>query len=347
MPELTECSSCGSKLTVPDNLLGQEVKCPRCGTIKVVGAASHSPRAAESQSGERKQEDYRKAEGTGRRSGGAGQHATAEVNGPALGLGIASLVLGIIAIPVAIIPCIGIWSLPVSGVGLVLGVSGLIIVLVSKRGSAGFPIAGSAVSFVAIAVAGLWMLVCAGMFGTAKTSFDEVKKNADEIFKKMAELQRQDAGDWVDASKDAARNGDVEVRVTSVTIGPVDLEMENGAVGKSATDSVIIRLVVKNVSLEGKAINYKGWIPKAKLDRSAAALRDNGVFAYPHSILDRPVKGQIRSPIEINAGESREDVFAFHAPRTDPKDLRLELPATAFGGIGSIKFRIPPAMIKR
>jgi hypothetical protein len=349
MPVIADCSSCGSKLTVPDNLLGQEVKCPRCGTIKVVAHASTPPPTPQLQShAALRNQDYDdeddRTDSRGRRSN---QRATTEVNGSALGLGIASLVLGIIAIPVAIIPCFGFWSMPVSGVGLVLGVCGFIIVQVSKRGSVGFPIAGSAVSFVALAIAGLWLLVCAGIIHSTKTGIDEFGKNMEKLAQKMEEQMKQDAADWVDASKDAALHGDVQVRVTSVTVGPVDLDLENGDVGKSITDNLIIRLIIRNTSPEGKDIDYKGWTAKAKLDRDAATLRDIGVFTYPPAILIRPVKGQIRSTHSIKPGESLEDVLVYHAPRENPKDLRLELPATAYGGIGTIKFRIPTAMIKR
>ena len=349
MPVIADCSSCGSKLTVPDNLLGQEVKCPRCGTIKVVAHASTPPPTppSRSQAALRNQEYDHEDDRTDGRSRRGNQRASTEVNGSALGLGIASLVLGIIAVPVAIIPCFGFWSMPVSGVGLVLGVSGFIIVQVSKRGSVGVPIAGSAVSFVALAIAGLWLLVCAGIIHSTKTGIDEFGKNMEKLAQKMEEQMKQDAADWVDASKDTALHGDVQVRVTSVTVGPVDLDMENGDVGKSTTDNLIVRLVIKNTSVDGKEIDYQGWRTKAKLDRDAATLRDNGVFTYPPAILNRPVKGQVRNTQSIKPGESLEDVLVYHAPRDNPNDLRLELPATAFGGIGTIKFRIPSSMIKR
>jgi hypothetical protein len=347
MSVIADCSSCGSKLTVPDNLLGHEVKCPRCGTIKVVAPASNPPPPPQSQAARRNQDYDDEDDRPVRRSRGTEQRATTEANGPAFGLGIASLVLGIIAIPVALIPCFGFWSMPVSGVGLVLGVSGLIIVLVSKRGSLGFPIAGSAVSFAALAIAGLWLLVCAGVVSSTKSGLDQFKASMEELASKVEEQKRRDAADWVDASKDPVLHGDAQVRVTSVMIGPVEMDMENGDVEKSTTDNLIIRLVIKNTSQEGKEIDYRGWRTTAKLDRDAATLRDDGGFKYPPAILNRPVKGQVRSTQSIKPRESLEDVLVYHAPRNNPNELRLELPATAFGGIGTIKFRIPSSMIKR
>jgi predicted Zn finger-like uncharacterized protein len=44
MPEITSCPSCQRKLKVPDNLLGQSVKCPSCGmTFKAVPAPLEVP----------------------------------------------------------------------------------------------------------------------------------------------------------------------------------------------------------------------------------------------------------------------------------------------------------------
>jgi hypothetical protein len=67
------------------------------------------------------------------------------------GLGIGSLVLGIIALLFS--GSLGIFSLPLSGAGLLLGVIGG-IVAVSRGGSGiGLPIAGSALNAAALAVA--------------------------------------------------------------------------------------------------------------------------------------------------------------------------------------------------
>src|SRR5262249_55839208 len=228
MPVLANCSSCGSKLNVPDNLLGREVMCPRCGTVTVVtdsaaparsGSPPSEPRPmpGRSQPAVRRAVDFDEDDGRRRprrqprdeydedrdprRANG---DAAAQGNGAALGLGIASLVLGILAIPFALVPCIGLYSIPVSGLGLVLGLIGFVIVMVSKKGSTGFPIAGSVVSFIALAVAGLWFLVCAGMM-------TGMQKGVEKIAATIDEQQRQEAATWVDASKDAATHGDVRV----------------------------------------------------------------------------------------------------------------------------------------
>jgi hypothetical protein len=363
MPVIANCSSCGSKLNVSDDLLGREVRCPRCGTVTVVpppGEGQRSRAAAErptepyhpkgevvaGRPGARRPQEVDDDRYSDRAPGPDRVDAPAQQNGAALGLGIASLVLGILAIPFALIPCIGTYSIPVSSVGLLLGVVGLVLVLTSKKGSLGFPIAGTAVSAVALAVAGLWFLICAGLMSGAKQGVEELKKGMEEIANKMEEAQRREAADWVDASQEAATHGDVRVRVTSVTLGRVALEGGNEAAQKSAEHNLVIRLAIENTSA-ATDITYNGWGGKAGFDPDAATLKGPPVFNYPAVSFTQKVKGQVSSPRIIKPGQSLTDVLVFQAPMNNPDELRLELPASAFGGIGRIKFRISAAMIKR
>ena len=68
-------------------------------------------------------------------------------------LGIASLVLGILALLVSWVPFLGAITLPLSGLGLLLGLIGLIIALTRRGAGVGFPIAGMAVSALAFFLA--------------------------------------------------------------------------------------------------------------------------------------------------------------------------------------------------
>jgi hypothetical protein len=97
---------------------------------------------------DRPRQDRRGAEvAGGPREGGAAAHS----------LGIASLVLGVLAFLVSLIPCIGVVGLPIGGLGLLLGIAGLIVALVRQGRGIGFPIAGSGVSLLALVIAGVWL----------------------------------------------------------------------------------------------------------------------------------------------------------------------------------------------
>jgi hypothetical protein len=68
-------------------------------------------------------------------------------------MGIASLSLGACALVVAWIPCLGMFTWPVSGIGLLLGAVGLIVAFTRQGSGLAFPIAGTATSFVALGIA--------------------------------------------------------------------------------------------------------------------------------------------------------------------------------------------------
>jgi hypothetical protein len=64
-------------------------------------------------------------------------------------LGTASLILGVAMFCFAWVPCLGMLTIPVSAVGLILGVAGLF----AGRGGFGFSVAGATLCAVALAVA--------------------------------------------------------------------------------------------------------------------------------------------------------------------------------------------------
>jgi hypothetical protein len=83
------------------------------------------------------------------------QAPTVNVHVPRRGssLGIAAIVLGVVAIAFCWIPLVGILSVPLSGIGLVAALIGFIVALDRKGSGIGLPIAGGALSALALAVA--------------------------------------------------------------------------------------------------------------------------------------------------------------------------------------------------
>ena len=82
-----------------------------------------------------------------------------QVNAPAAhgnSLGIASMVLGILAFLICWIPFLNVIGLPLSGLGVLLGIIGIIIAATRGGSGIGFPIAGTAISGLALMIV-IWM----------------------------------------------------------------------------------------------------------------------------------------------------------------------------------------------
>lgn len=75
------------------------------------------------------------------------------------GLGVASLVLGLLGLVVALMPCVGMIGLPLSLLGLILGVVGLLVAVTDRRTELGFPMAGTVISLAAGLLPFVWIYV--------------------------------------------------------------------------------------------------------------------------------------------------------------------------------------------
>jgi hypothetical protein len=172
MPIPVNCPSCGTGLKAPDSAAGKKVKCPKCATpfpvpnpgeepMAVTAAAPAPPvvrpAAPPQHHGEGYGDEPMYRDRPPRRDAyGPGGGPT---TGLQMGMGIASLALGASALVVAWIPCIGAFSWPISGIGVVLGIVGLIVAFTKQGSGLAFPIAGSATSLVALGLALYWIFV--------------------------------------------------------------------------------------------------------------------------------------------------------------------------------------------
>ena len=258
-------------------------------------------------------------------------------------LGIGAIVLGIVGLLTVCVPFV---SLPLSGLGFLLGAFGVGMAIVRKGTGVGFSIAGAAISGVIFLPSLLFWTMFAG---AVKSASDEVAKHAEQ-----AERTNQralgaptgfagDSGDWADASQ-GVRQGDVEVRVTSVKIGPVDFKDFNNpdTEHKMAT----IQISIANLG-QTKKLQYESWGSSGSfLSTDHATLSDN--FDNKYNLMRfgalTPVKGQ-RTLESLYPGKSVSDVLVFEPPIATADFLKLELSAEAFGGTGKLRLKIPRSMI--
>lgn len=146
------CRRCQHEFDAPDRLAGEEMDCPSCGAVLTVprgGGRMRQPEDRSRSAPARRQREDEDDRPQRRRAVAADDQPGTGVQ---LGLGIAGLVLGIFSALFALIPCLGMFSLPFSSLALLMALIGLIVAFLRKGHGIGFPIAGSLVGLLAIGI---------------------------------------------------------------------------------------------------------------------------------------------------------------------------------------------------
>jgi len=249
--------------------------------------------------------------------------------------------LGPVAVLFGIAAAICAWTGWWPAVVVSLSGAGLLLALVSvvltggARGSRLWPLSGALVSGLVLAfvlVPGLSGVLAGRAKTPAAGGMRVVPLVGHELPDDVA------TAEWVDASRAAIQQDQVGVQVTSVTLGPIETFTAPRKKTVTPEKYLVVRIRVQRVA--GKL-------------RLKADDRDepDPVFERPRAILTDE-EGKIIKPaaigIESDPGPSRgaaEEVFVFEAPPAAAK-LRLEIPATPWGGTGSFKFALPSTMIR-
>ena len=164
MPIPVTCA-CGKAYLFKDEFAGRHAKCPKCqaivripGTQPVTAGPAGPPPPARPSAKRLLAPGVKELQVNP--AGPIANHAQTPVakdnfQGPksANGFGIAALAMGIIGCISAWMPCIGLLSIPISGLGFIFGMVGLTVALIGKRSSAGMPITGSIICVAAIGIA--------------------------------------------------------------------------------------------------------------------------------------------------------------------------------------------------
>ena len=147
---------------------------------------------------------------------------------------------------------------------------------------------------------------------------------------------------WHTAGGDAAVVGDVSLKVPAVTLKTVTANRIRGkeVVGQVVIERLLVRVVLRNAP-SAKATPYASWrLPKPG---NLPTLADNGGKNFDYRPSPSPAP-----PESIEPGKVVEEVLVFQRPTESRKldFLQLRLPAAAFGGQGTVDFKIPAAMIE-
>src|SRR5947209_6888405 len=138
-------------------------------------------------------------------------------------LGPGSLLLASAALVAASIPYVRVLALPLSALGIVVGVIALMSNSKSstnyRKSEMALPLAGGVASVMVFLLAGFWL----GQFETLLSGWRKVPVPEQKTVPLRSQANPahgdQSQIDWVDASQDAVQVGDVRVRLVSAVIG--------------------------------------------------------------------------------------------------------------------------------
>lgn len=263
--------------------------------------------------------------------------------------GLLAIILGGAALTACSFSGLELAALGVAGLGLILGAMGFLVAL-QKQAPGLYPLIGAVVSLVALGWAGLSYL---------QKPVPEKPRTAAELAKTSvvplgvsnpalsdARPVAAEKGETIDVTRGAVQQGDLRMSVTSVAVASAPLE---GSTKKKPPPDrcIVVGLRLSNVGVE-RRYPYTSWGEWGS--PHAAKLVDKRGRNYPVKSFDASlwqIKGQVRNAVSIFPGKSVNDVLVFEGPppKTTLGSLTLELPASAFGGEGTLLLEIPARMI--
>ncbi len=249
----------------------------------------------------------------------------------------AAFALGGVALVTASIPDLVIFTKPLSGLGLLLGIVGGVLPAVKKRRNVAIPGATCGLCLLVLLLAGNWPRLSAPV---------QVPAVAITLHQGGMVAPRVVADDeWLDASACAFRSGDLEVEVVSVQIGPVQLV---GSRGPAPDKCLTIRLRVtdKNVRFRER-VPYETWADEANApSKHPPEMTDNLEHVYPQKTFAPGVRIVGRTYVDALMPPALRELLVYSAPDSGIEYLRLKLSASAFGAPGEFRFQIPKSMIE-
>jgi hypothetical protein len=358
MPILVQCPYCGQgKVNAPESAIGLTVVCRLCSSCFTIAPDTLMPKAA-TPAAARLVESRKTTTRTD--AAARAETALAVLTGaptePSTAVASVAPVAPVEVVPVpqrsdsSFVPalialCCGgiglaVSQLPYGRFGTVgLGVIGLAfagVAVAMAQGKRWLPTAALSLNGLALLLAVLlpeWLGV---------SSWRPVRTADDSNVVRAVGLQDGLASpaEWVDVSKAAWQRDDVRVGVSGFTIAPVELVGAKDKRVWTKEPVLQIRVKVENVGV-ARPFEVHPW-PTASGPESPRLTDASGKvitfkkFADGWTPSARPPQPKVLFP-----GRSTEQLLIFDAPGKTSGDLRLELPASVFGGTESVKLLLP------
>ena len=140
---------------------------------------------------------------------------------------------------------------------------------------------------------------------------------------------------------DAIELSDIRVEIVSAVLRPVEL---TDAKGKRISKHKYLTLTLRLNNLGNpRAMGYTSW---GQSEATMPILKDNQNLTYQLQTFGHGIEipGRI-SRATLAPGKPIEDLLVYPPPADHAQWLRLELPGTAIGVSGTVRFEIPLRMI--
>jgi hypothetical protein len=247
-------------------------------------------------------------------------------------LGVGALLVGGAALLCASAPLLCRLVVPLGLLGLILGAAGLVRVLMLGRTRLVFPVAGISVAVVLLGMAWLFPAFLGPTF-LASRAKDAVDPTAIRAVPRSGKPTDAENPEWADASRLALQKGGTNVQVLSASVrrvGPKSPSANKLPPG----DYQFIRLRTQLTDPASGSF----------LEKVTPRLTDTTGKDYRLCDIQEIAAQPNERRSSVFPVELQDQVLVFEAP-AHPEDLRLELPAEAWGAKGAYRFSIPVAMI--
>lgn len=226
---------------------------------------------------------------------------------------------------------------PIAALGLLAGLLGGTVPALWRKRNIVFPLLLSILCLLVLLFAGSWP-----SFSSPPPPLVTVPLKQDG----MAAHQAVSADDWVDASANAVKHGDVRVQIVSARIGSVDLKRQSST-RASAERYLTIRVRASYEGVIFQQTPYQPWADRADSpSKHPPTLTDTQGHTFAQKTFDSGWKVAGRADVDaLNPGHQVKEVLVYPVPGRDVEYLRLMLPASAFGLDGEFRFQVPRSMI--
>jgi hypothetical protein len=149
--------------------------------------------------------------------------------------------------------------------------------------------------------------------------------------------------EWPDASRYAVQIKTLRIQVVGATVRPLEIA-QTPRRRYTKERYLVLRLRVQQPAGTAEFVSDR-WEDAGKTkDRRRPVLTDDRGNVYQEAPSGEA--GQLRKPSPHFPVGITDEVFVFDAPAAQAQVFWLELPATAWGGIGSVRFTIPQALLQ-